>query len=168
MFKKNKVLMKPHKLLNMKSQECDFSLDYEEIRKDISKLKDVFSSLPRAKGLSAVQIGIAKQICVMRVRGNVQVLCNPKIKHSFLMLGSNEGCESCGEDRYIVNRPVCGIVTYLDPTGQEKTKFFLRDKMRVISHEIDHMNGVLISDCGEKWWCNNIYKQVKKGKSNEA
>lgn len=105
----------------------------------------------RAAALAANQVGYTKQVITMRYGDDVLVLINPSVvKKSKRVLNSLEGCLSIKHttQQYTVKRNSSLTVRFLDIKGREKTKTFKRRQALVIQHEIDHLNGVLISDTG--------------------
>lgn len=160
----SEVLKVPHKKLYMISEECKFDgkVSYQDIA---SKVVLQFANLNNAKGLAAVQCGFLYRLIVIKPKHDraITVMCNPAIEKSYFNLKSNEGCESC-KDRWIIKRPSIGKVKWYDIDGKVHTKWFGRDAMRIISHEIDHLNGLLICDRGEHWVYSGIYNNMKGGR----
>lgn len=94
--------------------------------------------------LSAVQLGSLIRICAVRVNGVIIVMLNPEIILSIGKCRSVEGCCSV-RGKYKVHRPYVGCVRFYDINGDKHVLFYKRDIIKLISHEIDHMNGLLIS-----------------------
>ena len=107
----------------------------------------------KAIALSANQIGYDKRIVAIRSRDNasVFVLINPTIvKKSKRIVNSPEACLSVDRTSRVFNvsRHKAVTVTYMDLKGRYKKKEFKRRNALVIQHEIDHLNGILVSDIG--------------------
>jgi peptide deformylase len=100
-------------------------------------------------GLAAPQIGVSQQLLVYRVGpdGPVVALVNPEIEWSS---GdgeqAEEGCLSIPGILVDVERPVHVRVRAQDENGGERVVEASGLEARVIQHEIDHLNGVLILD----------------------
>jgi peptide deformylase len=98
-------------------------------------------------GLAAPQIGIAKKIVVIDDRdGNKLALINPVITESKGEQISEEGCLSLPGFAGRVKRPEFVKVEALNVDGDEillEAEGFLAI---VLSHEIDHLDGILYKD----------------------
>ena len=99
-------------------------------------------------GLAANQIGILKQIIMVLVDNKFIPMVNPKITPNPKagMLGGAEYCLSRpGQPGIFVKRYKKIEVTYYDPVSQTMlTKKFSKLTAKIIQHEMDHLNGVLI------------------------
>ncbi len=100
-------------------------------------------------GLAAPQVGIANRLLVYRVlsTGTLRVLINPVIEWA----GSEqewleEGCLSLPAVHVDVRRPVDVRVRAHDQHGERLLVEASGLEARVIQHEIDHLDGVLILD----------------------
>ena len=97
-------------------------------------------------GLAAPQIGISLQLAVIEVGGVIYKLINPIILKQKGEQISDEGCLSLKGVSGKVYRPEKIVITALNENG-EKVKFSAyKDLARVLSHEIDHLNGILFID----------------------
>ena len=67
------------KILTQKSEPVKNILEIQELIQD---LKDTVHSIPDAKGLSAIQLGINKRVCFCRWGGDEIILINPIITRS--------------------------------------------------------------------------------------
>lgn len=98
-------------------------------------------------GLAAPQVGIAKKIVVIDDRdGNKLALINPVITESRGEQISEEGCLSLPGFAGRVKRPEFVKVEALNVDGDEillEAEGFLAI---VLSHEIDHLDGILYKD----------------------
>ena len=107
-------------------------------------MKDAFGV-----GLAAPQLGISQRVLVYRVGQDAPVvaLVNPEVEWS----GDDneqfdEGCLSIPGIELEVERPVHVRVLARDEQGDERTVEASGLEARVIQHEIDHLDGVLILD----------------------
>lgn len=98
-------------------------------------------------GLAATQIGLLNRVLVYRVQreGRIIALVNPEIQwHSKETEPANEGCLSLPTVEVEVDRPVHVRVAAQDEHGEALTIEASGLEARVIQHEIDHLDGVLI------------------------
>lgn len=101
-----------------------------------------------AMGLAAPQIGSDYSICIIRSHESAPIIMiNPKIrKKSELKQKISESCLSCPNKEVEVDRSMSIIIEYTDEHGQHCINY-LRDLSAIIAqHEIDHLNGILITD----------------------
>lgn len=98
-------------------------------------------------GLAANQVGRLKRILVAALEDEEIVLVNPVIEDKSEELEKDtEGCLSIPEIQVEVERPVAVTVSGQDLTG-EPVRIEARDLLaRIMQHEIDHLDGVLILD----------------------
>jgi peptide deformylase len=100
-------------------------------------------------GLAATQVGVLHRLLVYRVQsgGPLGVLANPKIEWSSREEEiSEEGCLSLPEVHVEVERPVHIRVSAQDAAGEPIVVEASGFEARVIQHEMDHLDGVLILD----------------------
>jgi len=100
-------------------------------------------------GLAAPQIGISHRLLVYRVEPDspIVALVNPEIEWSSRdeEIGE-EGCLSLPTVHVDVERPIAVLVHARDERGEELVVEATGLEARVIQHEIDHLDGVLILD----------------------
>lgn len=129
----------------------------EGILKLIEAMKDTLANNPRKGiGLAAPQVGQSLRLILAkdgREEGATTfVLVNPQIiRYSKEMETAWEGCLSIPDPKngllYCqVNRPVRVVVTALNPKGEKVTIKAAELFARVLQHEIDHLEGILITD----------------------
>jgi peptide deformylase len=100
-------------------------------------------------GLAAPQVGISHRVLVYRVEPEspVTALVNPRVQWSSRDEEiSEEGCLSLPFVHVDVERPVAVLVHARDEQGEELVIEASGLEARVIQHEIDHLDGVLILD----------------------
>jgi peptide deformylase len=100
-------------------------------------------------GLAAPQVGLSQRLLVYRVGQDAPLiaLVNPEIEWtSDEEEGLEEGCLSIPGITVDVERPVHVRVKAQDETGAERLVEASGLEARVIQHEIDHLDGVLILD----------------------
>ena len=100
-------------------------------------------------GLAAPQVGISHRLLVYRVEPDspIVALVNPEIEWSSRDEEiSEEGCLSLPLVHVEVERPIGVLVRARDEHGDEIVVEASGLEARVIQHEIDHLDGVLILD----------------------
>jgi len=120
------------------------------ITKDILKLvKNMQETVDDAKGagLAAPQIGKSLRVCIALINGKQTPLINPKITwRSGKKDSMEEGCLSLPGIWLPIKRPVAITLTYQDAKGKDQERKLKDFDARVVQHEIDHLEGVLIVD----------------------
>jgi peptide deformylase len=100
-------------------------------------------------GLAATQVGVLHRVLVYRVQHQAPVapLINPEVEWTGKELETmEEGCLSLPRVLVDVERPVHVRVRALDERGDPLVVEASGLEARVIQHEIDHLDGVLILD----------------------
>ena len=100
-------------------------------------------------GLAAPQVGILKRVIVVdphdEVTGLVKLI-NPEIIEADGEQVGVEGCLSIPNFNATVKRPEHLKVKYLDEEGNEKVWDAHGFPAEILSHEIDHLDGILFRD----------------------
>ena len=115
----------------------------------LSLIKDMEQTTVAAEGLglAAPQIGQSMRLCIVRMHGKLTPLINPDILwRSSETTEEEEGCLSLPETFVYVTRAKGIVVRYTDAAGQEREQKLEDMDARVVQHEVDHLNGVLIVD----------------------
>ena len=97
-------------------------------------------------GLAAPQVGVLQRILVVQYKERKLSLINPEITFQEGMEVANEGCLSLPNYRLDVPRAAHIVVKAKNKLGQS---IVLKEKnmvARIIQHEMDHLNGILILD----------------------
>ncbi len=142
------IVIYPHPVL-MKLAEKVTSFD-----EDLARLvADMHETMIKAQGvgLAAPQVGIDKQICIIDVSvgedpDQLFVLINPEIVASSGSQKGEEGCLSFPDIVTVIERPLEVTVRCHNLAGalvEFQAKEFLA---RAFCHEIDHLNGVLMTE----------------------
>src|ERR671938_1509040 len=100
-------------------------------------------------GLAATQVGALRRVLVYRVEHDspINALVNPEIEWSGREKEwMEEGCLSLPGVHVDVERPVRVRIRARDPHGERIVDEAAGLEPRVIQHEIDHLDGVLIPD----------------------
>jgi peptide deformylase len=99
-------------------------------------------------GMAATQIGSRRRLIVADIGEGLLSLINPEILDRRGESSMLEGCLSLPDIGVHVTRSESIVVRGLDAKGREITQDVNGLMARVIQHEIDHLNGVLIIDHG--------------------
>lgn len=144
-----RILVAPNEKLRRKSTEVS---DFHEIKPVVEDLiqtvKEVDGAFNFWLGMAAPQIGFNKRVILIKSsKGNYKVMINPRISKSSYFFPTFSKCYSV-KGLYIVNNPLWLKVKYQDLNGVFHQEVFKGGKAVVLQQEIDHINGILISDRG--------------------
>ena len=116
----------------------------------------------RGVGLAAPQVGILYRVITIDAPGLEKFLVNPEIiSFSWDNDFNEEGCLSLPGKLYTLSRPYEIEVKARSPEGK-KLHFEAEGlQARIIQHEIDHLNGILICDKSCKPIKDNTWKKTK-------
>lgn len=96
-------------------------------------------------GLAAPQIHCALRIIVIRDDNGYAVMCNPEIVRRGKQVDRElEGCLSLPGQRFVVERNRIITVQWRDLNNNLHEQVMKGHPARVVQHEIDHLDGVLI------------------------
>ncbi len=118
----------------------------ESLRRQVSRMAGIMNDA-LGVGLAAPQLGISQRLLVYRVGPDAPViaLANPEVEWSSQDLeAGEEGCLSIPGVAVDVERPVHVRVRALDEEGAPRIVEASGLEARVIQHEMDHLDGVLI------------------------
>lgn len=112
-------------------------------------IRDMGETMIKADGvgLAAPQVGESLRICVAPVNGKFMALINPEI--TSLSKETNideEGCLSLPGIYLPIERANKITVTFMDSKGGHQERQLEMFEARVVQHETDHLNGILIVD----------------------
>ena len=138
----------PDPVLRMKANEVD-ELD-ESVTGLVERMKGLMSEA-RGVGLAAPQLGILRRVLVYQAGEEEPfvALVNPRVlKTSEERIADDEGCLSLGAASVIVEveRPLSIVVEGKSPEGEDVRIEAEGLEARVIQHELDHLDGILIID----------------------
>ncbi|MEJ7788251.1 MAG: peptide deformylase [Thermoleophilaceae bacterium] len=132
----------------LKSRATEVDRFDEALRSQVARMAGLMKDAI-GLGLAAPQLGISQRVLVYRVGPDAPViaLVNPEVEWS----GEEddvleEGCLSIPGVTVDVKRAVHVRVRALDETGEERRVEASGLEARVIQHEIDHLDGVLLLD----------------------
>ena len=123
------------------SQKSETVENIDEVKDLIQDLKDTLHAIPDAKGLSAIQLGINKRICICSWGGDEVLLINPVITRSRGEQEYLEGCLSVPGVYKKVTRFQKVWCSYLDENGNQQEIAKGGRISDIIQHELDHFDG---------------------------
>lgn len=101
-------------------------------------------------GLAAPQVGIKSRFFIMELDGKEYVCVNPRVlKKGKETEVRDEGCLSYPGQKVLVERAKEIQVSYMDRNGFAKKKKLRGLAARCFLHELDHLDGVVMSDVGQ-------------------
>ena len=132
----------------LKSRATLVDLFHDSLRGQVSRMAGIMSD-SLGVGLAAPQLGISQRLLVYRVGPDAPViaLANPEVEWASEERETlEEGCLSLPGVAVDVERPVHVRVRASDEAGDSRTVEASGLEARVIQHEMDHLDGVLILD----------------------
>ena len=156
------------KFLRQKSAIVDIKNDMD-LNKNI-KVLDKFCKANDVMAMAAVQLGIPKRIVYLKNKNldiinkmqdntvsqeemdynESRVLINPTIINREGLTEYWEACASCLDNCGRVLRPYKIELEYFDIDGNKHSEIFEGFESTVLSHEIDHLDGILHIDIAEE------------------
>ncbi len=126
----------------------DFDVGLRRLAEDL--LETMYAASGR--GLAAPQVGVAQRMFVMDAtwkEGTPSPITfvNPRVvetSEEVAML--QEGCLSIPDQLIDVTRPARVTLAWQDLDGQAQQSAFVGFSAACVQHEVDHLNGVLITD----------------------
>ena len=97
-------------------------------------------------GLAANQVGVPKRLFVSDDGNGFRAFINPAIVEADGREEAEEGCLSLPGIYVDIGRAFRITVDYLDQEGEERRLDAEGLLARIIQHELDHLDGILISD----------------------
>jgi peptide deformylase len=119
-----------------------------QLREQVDRMRDLMDGA-LGVGLAATQVGIVERVLVYRVEHDspIVALVNPDIVwRGDLLETAQEGCLSIPGVNVDVERNVHVRVNAVDETGSPLEVEASGLEARVLQHEIDHLDGVLMLD----------------------
>lgn len=127
------------KILQSKSKDV-LTID-DNIKQLIQDMKDTLHSTNGGRGISAVQIGELKRICICNWDEEI-IMINPYITRSRGNQEFKEGCLSVPGKIVSVPRAQKVWCTYTDENGEQKEIAQGGRMSNIIQHELDHFEGI--------------------------
>jgi len=124
--------------------------DVESFDEDLARLAERMTSLmhdANGVGLAATQVGVLQRMFVFSDEGEDRVLVNPIVTRSSRESEvEEEGCLSLRDVLVPVDRPTKVTIEGADVGGGQVSYELELPSARVVQHELDHLDGVLIID----------------------
>lgn len=140
------IVLEEEKLVT-RCDEIDPRTENKLMREIIVDLKDTIRE-KNLVGLAANQIGYDKRIFVINFNGDLRSFVNPIITKTGGLELSREGCASIPDKEFVRPRHNDIEVTYMTPLGKIESRQLVGMAATVFQHEIDHLDGMLLSDIG--------------------
>lgn len=122
----------------------------QKITKELQALvKDMEETTVAAKGagIAAPQVNRSERVCIAMIGRKLVPLINPEITwRSTEKETAEEGCLSLPDIWIQVLRPRDIIVEFLSANGRKRELKLSGFDARVVQHEVDHLEGILITD----------------------
>jgi peptide deformylase len=139
------ILEHPNPALKQHAAAVDPSADREIVHL-VKAMARLMYDAPGV-GLAATQVGVQKRVIVIDVEDGLMALCNPRIvETSDSAETDDEGCLSLPGIAVPVERPIACVCEALDLKGTPVRITAEGFLARVLQHETDHLDGILIID----------------------
>jgi peptide deformylase len=141
----------------------------DTLRSQVERMAQVMNDA-LGVGLAAPQLGVSQRLLVYRVGPEAPViaLANPELVWSSDESETlDEGCLSIPGITVDVERPVFVRVEGRDETGAERSVEASGLEARVIQHEMDHLDGVLILDRTTKEQRREAFRALREAGETE-
>lgn len=136
-------------ILTQKSIEVEDVLS-QETQNLIQDLKDTLNNTSGV-GISAVQIGELRRICLIKMNGQIKVLINPVVIKTRGEVEYKEGCLSAPDAYTTTKRAQKVWIDYIDETGRKRELADGGLCSIIAQHELDHFDG----------WC-EVFNELKE------
>jgi peptide deformylase len=138
-----------------------------ELRAEVERMIHIMQD-GMGVGLAATQLGVLRRLLVFQAASDSEpsALVNPKIEWMSDELAiAEEGCLSLPKVTMDVERPLYGRISGRDVDGEPVTIEASGLEARVLQHEIDHLDGVLILDRTERKQRKAALRALRAGES---
>ena len=152
-----KTIEKDEDYLRQVSKPVDFKA--EEYKDAIKELDYFCKNDDNVMAMASVQLGIPLRLIYLKKTdlnrleeeyNEERVLINPKIIKEEGLTRYWEACASCLDYTGLIERPYKIDLEYFDSQGEKHREVFKGFESTVLSHEIDHLNGILHMDIALK------------------
>jgi peptide deformylase len=137
----------PDPVLRMRANEVE-NFD-DDFRRLVGRMKDLMHDA-NGVGLAGTQVGTLQRVFVFQPEGEdepPQAVVNPVLTAtSEVTLTDTEGCLSMQGVTIPVERPVKVTIEGKDENGEDVRLELEERDARVVQHELDHLDGILILD----------------------
>ena len=152
LMEKIMALVTDKKILRTMSKEWNGNI--QQLEEIVDKMGETMEKY-KGVGISAIQVGLPYRIFLAGPLDSPELVMNPKIlEKSTFMKADWEGCLSCPDTMVKVKRAKNITLEYTTVRKGEFVKVkrkFVDFDARVVQHELDHLNGFLITDRGKAY-----------------
>ena len=141
-----KIITDTEKLIE-RCEEINIEKNKVLVREVIRNLKETIEE-NNLRGLAANQIGYSCRIMCLRYDNKIVEYINPIIVEMSGFGFAQENCSSIPSKTYLRPRYSSIKVVYQDKKGNMQSKQLIGLASQMFQHEIDHLDGMLISDIG--------------------
>lgn len=158
-----KLITFPNEILKKEAKFIKNPLDLE-IQKLIPKMFEIMEK-EKGVGLAAPQVNFSLRLITIKIKEKKIVLINPEIiSHSEKMVVYPEGCLSLPGKEFPIVRYGTITVEFTNELGK-KRKIKTSGLLAIVfQHEIDHLDGILMSDRFEEQ--RYLREELRVGKQN--
>lgn len=143
-------LVKDYSILSERAEEVDFREKLEDINKLYNEMEEFLNENSEINYLSAPQLGKNYRMFCIRFEDGIKVFVNPILTKSEGMYISRENNPSLDGNEYLIPRYKDILVTYQTLLGSVRNNKFEGFASAIVQHEMDLLDGILISDLGLK------------------
>lgn len=159
------TILEDEAFLRQKSSIVD--LNDKDLKKDIEIIEEYCMSHD-VLAMASVQLGIPKRIVYLKNTNldmvkkiekdeelknsynEAKILINPVVIKKEGLTKYWEACASCLDNVGLVKRPYKIYLEYVDINGEKHSEIFEGFESTVLSHELDHLDGILHMDIADK------------------
>jgi peptide deformylase len=138
-----------------------------ELRSEVERMVSIMRD-GMGVGLAATQLGILRRLLVFQAGPDSEptALINPEIEwHSNEVVVAEEGCLSLPRVSMDVERPLHARFSGLDVDGEPIRLEASGLEARVLQHELDHLDGILILDRAPRAQRKGALRALREGDS---
>lgn len=159
------TILEDEEFLRQKSSIVD--LNDKDLKNDIEIIEEYCMSHD-VLAMASVQLGIPKRIVYLKNTNldmvkkiekdeelknsynEAKILINPVVIKKEGLTKYWEACASCLDNVGLVKRPYKIYLEYVDVNGEKHSEIFEGFESTVLSHELDHLDGILHMDIADK------------------
>ena len=138
----------------LRTMSSEWNGNMKQLEEIVDKMGEAMEEY-EGVGISAIQVGLPYRIFLAGPIDSPELVMNPKIlEKSPFMKSDWEGCLSCPNTMVKIKRAKNITLEYTSVRKGEFVKVkrkFTDFDARVVQHELDHLNGFLITDRGKAY-----------------
>jgi peptide deformylase len=149
----------------LKARAVDITSFDEKLQNEIARMGELMEDA-LGVGLAATQLGVMHRVLVYKTSPEAPLIAivNPELEwESDVMESAEEGCLSLPGVAVDVDRPLYVRLKAQDENGADLTVEASGLEARVLQHEIDHLNGVLMIDRATKEQRREALRVLREG-----